>query len=182
VSLDQIKRCPCGCGTQVPRRTLVCPDGWARVPEALRITLVETQRVRRLAPTDPEAVAEHRAAAAAVKGWLIEHPPPRPSLVTADVTPEPVAGPGRCDSCSAPVVWCVTATGARVPVDPDPVRVATGAADCVVTERLGRDPLVRLVRSQGELFGRAWAHRRHMTTCPFASRYRARARRRGTSP
>lgn len=85
-----------------------------------------------------------------------------------------------CKSCKAPLIWGVTDRGIRVAVDADPVSVASG----VGTVRLsGRSPELApravVVRHQGQMFGATEAYRKHMETCPFAERYRARAKYRG---
>ena len=173
----QTKRCPCGCRTAIDAVRLVCAEGWGRLPESLREAVRATGQARRLSPS-PETVADSRAAVADARSWWALNPEQRQALETADVTPRAIRTTDQCDACLAPVLWCVTAKGVRVPVDPEPVRAATGAADCVVTERPNRPPRVHVLRSQAELFGRRWAHRTHLRTCPHAERYRALARRR----
>jgi len=98
----------------------------------------------------------------------------------------PSMGPGaRCRSCGMPIVWAITDTGRRMPVDTLPVRPALipEARDgnlvlwfevneggrptspqnvSFATEEQKRDPNVPLWRS-------------HFSTCPQASQHRRRA-------
>jgi len=186
---QQLKRCPGGCRTSIPAHVLVCPECWLRLPEALRTAVTSTQHDRRLVPTDPVAVAEHRAAAADARSWLRMHPSPRPRLVTADLSVEVessiVSGAGkweRCKACQAPIVWATTSNGDKVPVDVESVDASTGSANIKLTPRGdGRPPRAERVRDQSRFFGASRGWRDHMTTCPYAEHYRVRAARRRAS-
>ncbi len=183
---QQLKRCPGGCGRSIGSTVLVCPECWCRLPQALQTAVISTQHDRRLAPTDPTAVAEHRAAAADARSWLRLHPASRPQLVTADLSAEVAASVvsgawERCRACQAPIVWATTAGGDRVPVDVEPVDASSGSANVKLTPRSeGRPPCAERVRDQRKFFGVRHGWRDHMTTCPYAEHYRARARRRAS--
>jgi hypothetical protein len=185
---EQLRRCPGGCGTSIPARVLVCPECWRCLPDALRMAVVATQKERRLAPTDPVAVAEHRAATADARTWLRQHQQPRPRLVTADIERAYEATMVRdewqrsnCEACRAPIIWATTASKDRVPVDVDPVNPALGSATVKLTDRgPGQPPRAELVRDQRRWFGAQVGWRSHMDTCPYADHYRARARRRAS--
>lgn len=164
--------CPCGAGHQIRPGLLVCPAGWARLPEQLRERVVDTQRARRTGDTG--AAERNRAAVAAARAWLLDH-----QHGTASAIPAPVYPTEPCRSCHAPMIWAVTTTGQRIPVDADPVDVNTGRGEVTLTARPGYPPLASIARHAGQLFGAARVYRRHTTTCPYAARYRAAARARG---
>lgn len=168
---QQTKRCPGGCGHPIRATSLACPECWLRLPQAHQTAIIATQRDRRLAPTDPTAVAEHRAAAADARSWLRLNPAPRPQLVTADLSAEVAASIvsgawERCKACQAPIIWATTANGDRVPVDVESVDASSGSANVKLTPRgEGRPPRAERVRDQSKFFGTRHGWRDHMTTC-----------------
>lgn len=105
--------------------------------------------------------------------------------MTAAPGEQPVDGPAgppprypttKCRSCPARIFWAAAEGGGRVPVDEDPVAVhaaGTGNGELLLTHRGdGVLPLARKVRTPGDLFGRRWAWRSHLTTCPYAGYHR----------
>lgn len=86
--------------------------------------------------------------------------------------PEPVVQMGKfqtrpCPGCGWPVIWTTTEHGARMPVDPDPVREREGF---LLTDRGPGDVLARFHRtSEPQL-----VHLSHFATCPRAARVAAR--------
>lgn len=78
----------------------------------------------------------------------------------------------RCSSCQAPIVWCTTyATGARMPLDPDPV-----IGGNVRVLDLHRDPpLVKVTGAAIDLFDEQDDGTRyvsHFVSCPNADEHR----------
>lgn len=71
----------------------------------------------------------------------------------------------KCKSCGAPVIWCVTTTGGKMPVDAQPaeggnleVKETPSGAACTNVkkdERAGKQ-----------------LHKSHFVTCPSASQHR----------
>lgn len=75
-----------------------------------------------------------------------------------------------CRSCDAPVVWCTTDRGDRMPVDADPVphgniAVTPGPRRSVATVLDGEE--VVAARARG-----ARLHLSHFATCPAAKEWR----------
>jgi hypothetical protein len=74
----------------------------------------------------------------------------------------------RCSSCKAEVVWGITVTGHRMPVnaEPDPAGRWRLFGD---TPRIVYVPVERRVELAGQL------HVSHFATCPFADQHRKRS-------
>jgi hypothetical protein len=71
-----------------------------------------------------------------------------------------------CLSCHAPIVWGVTGTGKRIPVDPDPVadgNLAIGPESVPRIRYLQKDDTVRTSE---------WRGVSHFATCPDARLHR----------
>lgn len=81
--------------------------------------------------------------------------------------------PTLCRSCSAPIVWCLTAAGKRIPVDRVPVAGGnlklTVEADGTTRAEAAGEP--ELFASFDEDDRRYVAH---FTTCPEADEWRSR--------
>lgn len=71
----------------------------------------------------------------------------------------------RCYSCGAPIQWCITAKGKRMPVDSEP------AGDGNLLVELVRGQLVATVDPGPDLLGRP-RHKSHFATCPNAKEHR----------
>lgn len=72
-----------------------------------------------------------------------------------------------CSSCGASIVWVVTATGKRMPIDPQPVE---GGNLELEGNRGGH--VARYVKpEQGGLFGRP-RYVSHFASCPHAAQHR----------
>lgn len=71
----------------------------------------------------------------------------------------------RCKSCGAPIIWASTATGAAMPVDPDPI----GGGNLQLTRR-GDESVTAAVVRPGE-----GTHRSHYASCPHADQWRSRS-------
>lgn len=82
-----------------------------------------------------------------------------------------------CASCFAPIIWATTTNGANIPVDAEPVDVNGGHGSVLLYPRPA-GVLAEVVVDKARLFGKRWVYRPHMETCPFAERYRGRARQR----
>lgn len=97
----------------------------------------------------------------------------------------PSTGPGaRCTSCGRPIVWALTETGRKMPVDPEPAPAAL-----IPEAREGNVVLWFEVDQQGRAVGQQHVSyateeqmrdakvplwRSHFATCPHASRWRTR--------
>ncbi len=71
-----------------------------------------------------------------------------------------------CLSCHAPIVWALTASGKRLPVDPDPVaegNLAIGPED---------PPRVRYLSKSDTVCTSEWRGVSHFATCPDAKLHR----------
>lgn len=80
-----------------------------------------------------------------------------------------------CRSCGAPVVWAVTTTGKRMPVDADPVDGGNVLLSPAVSS--GQAPTATVVGKavQPNLFGDdSPRYVSHFSTCPNAARHRQR--------
>ncbi len=67
-----------------------------------------------------------------------------------------------CSGCGADIVWGITKSGARMPVDPEPVN----GGNLVKTHA---DPLmVKVVRPEPDVM----RYVSHYVTCPYAARFR----------
>lgn len=67
-----------------------------------------------------------------------------------------------CRSCGAPIVWCVTPAGNRMPVDADP----SPRGNLVLEGELAR------VVPAPDLLDRRPRHTSHFATCPNADQHR----------
>ncbi len=81
-----------------------------------------------------------------------------------------VAAETECESCQAPLIWCLTRRERWIPLDRDPhpegnVLIANRAPWCVVLTPAA----VEYERLAGTLL-----HRAHFVTCPNAARHRSR--------
>lgn len=78
----------------------------------------------------------------------------------------------HCSSCQAPIVWCTTyETGARMPVDPDPV--IGGNVRILDPDR--NPPLAKVTGAAIDLFDERDDGTRyvsHFVTCPNAAEHR----------
>jgi hypothetical protein len=73
-----------------------------------------------------------------------------------------------CRSCGAPIVWAVTVTGHRMPVDADPGRGGT----VTLRDRPGLSPIALVVGAAPP--GAPLRHRPHFASCPHADDWRSR--------
>lgn len=84
---------------------------------------------------------------------------------------------GSCRSCHAPVVWVITAAGASMPLDPEPV-VGGNIEYTGRTRRTrngGMAPEVSYVPTQGSLIPEDTPrYVSHFATCPNAQEHRKR--------
>lgn len=78
-----------------------------------------------------------------------------------------------CTSCHAPVLWCETTKGKRMPVDKAPDFVDGNVE--VVDQGEGR-PLLAVVHRQRPMAPRGTLHQSHFATCPHADQHRRRDR------
>lgn len=78
-----------------------------------------------------------------------------------------------CRSCDAPIVWALTTTGKRIPLDADPDDLdRPGRFDDGNLRFVGANPAVIEARkggAQGE-----FPHRSHYVTCPQSAQWRTR--------
>lgn len=72
-----------------------------------------------------------------------------------------------CKSCGAPVQWAVTALGARMPIDPEPV--ADG--NLVMLAPIEAEHRVRSANAGEKRVG-VGLYRSHFSTCPNADKHR----------
>ncbi len=80
----------------------------------------------------------------------------------------------RCRACNAPMVWGVTESGAKMPVDPEPVE---GGNVIVLSDAGLAGPLVKVLGEPTLLDGLAEPTVRyvsHFATCPNAEEFRRR--------
>lgn len=73
----------------------------------------------------------------------------------------------RCRGCGAPIIWAVTATSKRIPINPEPH--PTGNIELDLTDRIPR----AIVHTQGPL-GVDTLYLAHFATCPNAHQFRKR--------
>lgn len=73
------------------------------------------------------------------------------------------AGPGRCRSCSAPILWVKTASGKATPLDAAPVADGEWCVVAGVAVNVGAAP---------DLFAPPERYRVHWATCPNAGDHR----------
>ena len=73
-----------------------------------------------------------------------------------------------CRSCGAPIVWCVTTAGKRMPVDSDPVE--NGNLVIVPQEGPWREPLVRVLAKDEVVTEDRFVS--HFVSCPNAKAHR----------
>lgn len=78
--------------------------------------------------------------------------------------------PSKCRSCGAAIIWCVTTTGKRIPIDEAPFPGGNMILDGEC------DAIVAVVVPVGE-----GTHRSHFVTCPHAAQHR-RSKGQGTLP
>ena len=80
-----------------------------------------------------------------------------------------------CKSCSAPIIWAVTAKGKPMPIDTEPVRdgnvliYRVGDTEEIRAQVVKRDP------DQDEFDGLEEYHVSHFVTCPQSKGWRRRA-------
>lgn len=84
----------------------------------------------------------------------------------------------RCQSCKAPIVWVVTATGHRIPLDPPVVEIVVGRGPASVTDDAGVTHRgTPTETAQPEMFAEVVRGRiSHYATCPDADAWRGRSR------
>lgn len=76
----------------------------------------------------------------------------------------------RCRSCSAPIFWCVTVNGKRIPIDREPAEDGN-----VTIERQKTGDLLATVHAASfpPVGAKRW--RSHFSSCPQAAQHRRRA-------
>jgi hypothetical protein len=72
----------------------------------------------------------------------------------------------RCRSCQAEIVWAVTDTGKRMPLDAEPVSAAHRPSGLFVLDEGGEHPLAFTLAAGQPLY------RSHFATCPNADQHR----------
>lgn len=85
--------------------------------------------------------------------------------------PPPAGGPHVtvCRSCKAPVIWCITPRGKRMPVDAVPVSNGN-----VVVDLMRSPPLAQVQAGGAQRPNAAGSYTSHFATCPQAARWRDR--------
>lgn len=76
----------------------------------------------------------------------------------------------NCRSCKAPIIWCLTSSGKKMPVDADPSEAGT-----FYLEGDDVQPVARHVRGfEGPIHERGELHTSHFATCPQAEQFKGR--------
>jgi hypothetical protein len=74
----------------------------------------------------------------------------------------------NCRSCGAEIIWCVTESGKRMPVD-----AQTSVDGNIILElKPGNAPPTALVRTADQLTGHTLRHKSHFATCKQADKWR----------
>lgn len=78
-----------------------------------------------------------------------------------------------CEACGEAIIWCVTATGAKMPVDVEPVE----GGNVILTA--GPAPVAHVVSKRGRQRAGRTLYTSHFATCPAADKFRTRDKGKG---